>query len=155
MMSARRSLGLPARPLHNVYLPFSLYRLSYCILHFWTTIQAQRNPSKHFKIIIAYINKAISSDRRYRQIATATFNLRTWPVATLELEIINISSVTESKRIACNWTFEDQLFGYISLRMRKICILKKLNFKISRVRGGGMHPDHPHPPKYSRAFGAR
>ena len=34
--------------------------------------------------------------------------------ATLELEIINISSAaTESKRISCNVPFENQLFGYI------------------------------------------
>ena len=59
-----------------------------------------------------YINKAISSDRRYlRQIATGAFNLL--GIATLELEIINISSATESKRIACNLPFENQLFGYI------------------------------------------
>ena len=45
------------------------------ILHFWTTIQAQRNRSERFKIISVYINKAISSDRRYLwQIATAAFN---------------------------------------------------------------------------------
>ena len=35
-------------------------------------------------------------------------------IATLELEIINISSAaTESKRIACNLPFENQLFGHI------------------------------------------
>ena len=35
-------------------------------------------------------------------------------IATLELEIINISSAAaESKRIACNLPFENQLFGYI------------------------------------------
>ena len=35
-------------------------------------------------------------------------------IATLELEIINISSAaTESKRVACNLHFENQLFGYI------------------------------------------
>ena len=34
--------------------------------------------------------------------------------ATLELEMINIASAaTESKRIACNVPFENQLFGYI------------------------------------------
>ena len=77
----------------------------YCVLRFWTTNQAQRNRSERFKIISVYINiKAISFDRRYlRQIATAAFNL----------EIINVSSATESKRIACNLPFENQLFGYI------------------------------------------
>ena len=56
------------------------YRLSYCILRFWTTIQAQQNRSEHFKIIGVYVSiKAISSDRRYlRQIATTAFNLGTW-----------------------------------------------------------------------------
>ena len=35
--------------------------------------------SERFKIISVYVNKAISSDRRYlQQIATAAFNLRTW-----------------------------------------------------------------------------
>ena len=36
-------------------------------------------------------------------------------IMTLELEIINniSSAVTESKRIACNLPFENQLFGYI------------------------------------------
>ena len=59
----------------------------------------------------AYINKSISSDRRYlRQIATATFNLRTWDSGT---RIGIISSATESKIIVCNLPFQNQLFGYI------------------------------------------
>ena len=46
----------------------------------------------------------MSFDRQYLpQIATAAFNL----------EIINVSSATVSKRIACNLPFENQLFGYI------------------------------------------
>ena len=58
-----------------------------------------------------YINKAISSDRRYlRQIAIAAFNLRTWDSDT---RIGIISSVTESKNVVCNLPFENQLFGYI------------------------------------------
>ena len=90
-------------------------------------------------------------------------------IVTLELEIINFSSVTEIKRIACKLSFENQLFGYIhysteininlllntcnfhcrfrftfskncSLRKRKRCILEKLNFKISQ---GSMSQDLP------------
>ena len=33
-------------------------------------------------------------------------------IATLELENVNVSSAIESKRIACNLPFENQLFGY-------------------------------------------
>ena len=81
------------------------------ILHFWTTIQAQRNRSERSKIISVYINKAISSDRRYLwQIATAAFSLRTWDSDT---RIRIISSATESKSIVCNLTLENKLFGYI------------------------------------------
>ena len=41
----------------------------------------------------------------------STYALR---IATVELEIINISSAaTESKRVACNLPFENQLYGYI------------------------------------------
>ena len=78
---------------------------------FCTTIQAQRNRSERFKIISVYIEKAISSDRRYlRQIATGAFKLRTWDSDT---RIGIISSATESKIIVWNLPFENQLFGYI------------------------------------------
>ena len=41
-------------------------------------------------------------------------SIYTLGIATLEFEIINISSAAkESKRIACNLPFENQLFGYI------------------------------------------
>ena len=49
-----------------------------------------------------YTNKAISSYRRHlRQIATAAFNLRTWDSDT-RIGIVNISSATESNRIAAS-----------------------------------------------------
>ena len=76
------------------------HRLSNCILHFWTPIQAQRKRSERFKIISVYFNKAICSDRRYLwQIATAAFNhtLLAWD-SDARIGIIS-SSATESKRI--------------------------------------------------------
>ena len=96
-----------------------------------------------------------------------TINLRTWNSDT---RIRIISSATESKRILCNLPVENQLFGYIHycteipkininllpntcsfscsgsffhyifLRMCKMCILEKLNFKISQ---GSMPSDPP------------
>ena len=52
------------------------------------------------RALSVYTNKALSSDRLYlRQIATAAFNLRTWDSDT-RIGIINISSATESKKIA-------------------------------------------------------
>ena len=83
-------------------------------------------------------------------------------IATLELEVVDISSATKSKLIACKLPFENQLFGYyhccteininlllntfspyfrwISLRICKMCILEKLSFKNSR---GSIPPDPP------------
>ena len=138
------------------------------------TIQAQRNRSEHFKIISVYTNKAISSDRRYlRQIATVAFNLRTWVSDTqigiilsatesirivcnllfenqlfgytrycTEISEININLLPNTCNFYCKFRF---IFCYISLRMPKMCILEKLNFKISQ---GSMPPDPP-PPVYS------
>ena len=69
----------------------------------------QKNPNNtqqcccvrlHGPQVYTLLNKAISSDRlSLRQIATAAFNLRTWDSDT-RIGAINISSATESKKIA-------------------------------------------------------
>ena len=91
------------------FILFSSFIVLY--LTFLNDYSAQRNRSECFKVISVYINKAISSDRRYlRQIATAAFNLRTWDSDT---RIGIISSATEKKIIVWNLPFENRLFGYI------------------------------------------
>ena len=60
-----------------------------------------------------------------------------------EISEININLLPNTCSFHC------KLRRYISLRMRKMCTLEKLNFKISR---GSMPPD---PPSLLRAFGAR
>ena len=122
---------------------------------------------ERFKIISVYINKAISildklrqrhstirtwdSDTRIGIISSATESKRI--VCNLpfqnklfgyihyctEISEINISLLPNT----CNFhrKFQFILFvTFLSLRMRKMCTLEKLNFKISR---GSMPPDPP------------
>ena len=61
-------------------------------------------------ILRLYLSTGVIFDKLRQRHSTYALAI----AAKLELEIINISSAaTESKRIACNVPFENQLFGYI------------------------------------------
>ena len=84
------------------------------------TIQVQRNRSERFlKIKSVYTDKAIwlltgdIFDKLQQRHSTYALE-----IVTLELEIINISPATASKRI---FPFENQLFGYISHLLLNTC----------------------------------
>ena len=129
------------------------------------TFQAQWNRSEPFKIISVYLNKAISSDRKVATNCDSGIQPTHLGIATFELKIINIFSATESKRIAtyvenelfeyihycternvgllpntCNFHRKVSVHFFVNMTIWKMCILEKLNFKISR---GSMPPDPP------------